>query len=147
MPFNKLQNLFLGYIISSKWAHRRPVVYYLEMRRIVYCALRPHTQQLSEWPLTLRFVQSPFWLQVGLWNRLAFTLSLLFCAFSSKICLLSRCSSHFFCDFDFFFFSVFYVVAYCCTTCESNLRKSYRLTSSIHAYSIQHIIIFTHETS
>lgn len=41
-------------------------------------AVRPHTLQLSQWPLTRRFVQSPLWLQVGLWNRLVFNLSALF---------------------------------------------------------------------
>lgn len=59
---------------------------------------RPHMLQLSQWPLTPRFVQSPSWLQVWLWNRLAFTLSLLFCFFSKKY-LQSRCTSRF-CDFD-----------------------------------------------
>lgn len=39
---------------------------------------RPHTQQLSEWPLTLRFVQSPFWLRACSWNRLAHRRWLLF---------------------------------------------------------------------
>lgn len=57
-----------------KWGRRQSVVHYLEMRRIAV-SCRPHTPQLSQWPLTPRFVQSPFWLRVGLWNRLAFTLS------------------------------------------------------------------------
>lgn len=51
---------------------------------------RPHTLQLSEWPLTPRFVQSPLWLQVGLGNTSPFTLSLLSIAY---IRLLSRAAS------------------------------------------------------
>lgn len=84
-PYMSLTVLTFRYTVGCTWHQTHAWPFITQKRGGLQTPARPHTQQLSEWPLTPRFVQSPFWLRVCLWNRLAHNRRLL-----SKIRLSSR---------------------------------------------------------